>query len=159
MPPTKVIFLDIDGVICNLRNNLEQAENYGLHCQLDPVAINLINRLCFKTGAKVVISSSWASFHGLGATRLALEVAGMQNKYFHKDGMTPRESSDRGQQILDWLAKHPEIENFCILDDDNFDIRPYEKCEPYFVQTDGEEGLLLKDYKKCLKLLGSEDDL
>lgn len=53
----KVIFLDIDGVLCNLeqwKTHLPDNEH-----PFDPICVERLNRIIEKTGAEIVISSSW----------------------------------------------------------------------------------------------------
>lgn len=60
----KVIFLDIDGVLCSYRSSIA----YGgfpicldkNHIKkFDHVAVNLIKKLCHETKSKIIISSTW----------------------------------------------------------------------------------------------------
>jgi hypothetical protein len=53
-PETKIIFLDIDGVLNNSKWLKENKNN-----PIDPAAVNRINVIMQKTDAKIVISSSW----------------------------------------------------------------------------------------------------
>ena len=61
---TKVIFLDIDGVLNFERwyQNVDGRNPGNLNGEegdLDPECINRIIKICNETGAKVVISSDW----------------------------------------------------------------------------------------------------
>ena len=55
----KIIFLDVDGELTysNYRNS--ETEN------IDPEKVSLVKEICDRTGAKVVISSSWRMCDGI----------------------------------------------------------------------------------------------
>lgn len=135
----KIIFLDIDGVL----NVVAQGhDDYGaiFHTHF----MDNLKELIDKTGAKIVISSSWRKsglkeMQDLWATRnLAGEVIDVTpSLYLKKDGSIvfwndklqnhPTEkihgySVPRGCEIEYWLKneseKHGDIESYVILDDD-----------------------------------------
>src|SRR3546814_13573795 len=54
-PQTAVLFLDIDGVILSGRALWKS----GNHTYLPPQAVALLNEVCERTGARVVLSSTW----------------------------------------------------------------------------------------------------
>jgi len=56
----KVIFLDIDGVLCTMRSHFAYAEGKGgLMHDWDVISCLLLRRLCEKHNLKLIISSSW----------------------------------------------------------------------------------------------------
>jgi hypothetical protein len=57
----------------------------------------------------------------------------------------------RGVEISEWLAGHPEISDYVVLDDDIFDIAPHRE---HLVHTDSGTGISDSDIPKALKILG-----
>jgi hypothetical protein len=59
----KIIFLDIDGVLCTSRSHLSKHGRGGLMDAWDDVGALAIKRACeFGTNVKIVISSTWRKF-------------------------------------------------------------------------------------------------
>lgn len=139
----KVIFLDIDGVVnsgpfldshqsmipsrqkhhderaeCNRLVELAQCDGWA-H-DLQPSRVALLTELVKRTGAKVVISSSWRHNKSDEAIAGALRCFGFNGEVI---GHTPYGGHllTRGGEILAWLAEHQgeyDIESFVVLDDD-----------------------------------------
>jgi hypothetical protein len=109
--PATALFLDIDGVL-----NCETTPG-NLTERLDPVMIARLDEVVEATGAQVVISSAWR-FMGWQRVADLLKAAGMK----HADRIvdeTPRLlSMIRGHEIGEWLAEHPEVTQWAIVDDD-----------------------------------------
>lgn len=117
-----VIFLDIDGVICTtLSTRLSQLLRLPLERQLfDPLALFWLRWLVRRTGARVLLCSSW---------RDALEVddplcrtfIGNLYRCLERNGTpiaeaVPQLPGGKGAEIRAWLAEHPG-ERYVILDD------------------------------------------
>jgi HAD domain in Swiss Army Knife RNA repair proteins len=150
--PTKVLMLDIDGVLnsartCHVHGGPSEFEglpkgNGFPHSfdkedmkKFDHIAIGLIRQLCIETQCSIVLSSSWR----IGRT--AHECAnGLDLPIFDK---TPSLADVRGAEIKAWLDAHPEVETYAIVDDDSDML---ESQKDYFVQTDGQEGLSYKNF-------------
>jgi len=105
----KIIFLDLDGVICLDRPDI-----------LEPPQILNLKRILDETGAKVVLSSAWRN------RDTWLNSATEQLGYFGIQiySVTPRLLNTlsgpkyRWQEIQKWLNEHQEIGHFAIIDDD-----------------------------------------
>lgn len=120
-----VIFLDIDGVLCTtLSTRLSTLLRLPPERQIfDPLALFWLRWLVGRTGARIVLCSSW---------RDALEVddplcrAFIGNLYsaLARNGTpisdaAPRlPSGDKGEEILAWLADNP-CSRYVVLDDHN----------------------------------------
>ncbi|MDC7248564.1 MAG: HAD domain-containing protein [Sphaerochaetaceae bacterium] len=147
----KLIFLDIDGVLNHelwarerlLRHQGEAESDYEYYRNFfDPNAIDLLNTIVEKTGAKVVVSSSWRTGRTVEQLRELLgvmdfkgEVIGKtpnlyfeKRKYPHGDGkeMHYNYSVPRGCEIKAWLEMNKSIlgekmskVRYVILDDDS----------------------------------------
>lgn len=150
---TRVLFLDIDGVICTDRAYFASAQdrNKSILRTWDPVSIKLVERLCLDFDLKVVISSTWR--HGNRDVPLMLLTHGFCGE-FHKDDKTPAKLSgtSRGHEIRMWLDKHPEVTQFVIIDDSTDGIRGTE-LQKFHVETHVEDGFLTHNYKHAVQLL------
>lgn len=148
----KIIFLDIDGVL-NSEQFYDKYANGGERPDhpdddFDPDAIELLFNYIEKHDLHLVITS-WRestlkqTLCFFGETRmgkLCPRIIGQTCRRF--DGM-------RGKEIDMWLENRPEIDEFVIIDDDNFDIHQ----KDHLVQTDPMYGLTKEDLEKCSKIL------
>lgn len=128
----KILFLDIDGVL-NYSGFFKGLGEYaGLtrldQCiaTIDPAAVAHLNAIVGLADAKVVISSSWRYGTPLPTIRAALQHHGFLGDII---GQTPKHipgnrGSHRGTEIAAWLAEHPRVSGFVILDDDS-DMEPH----------------------------------
>ena len=174
---SKVIFLDFDGPVIPMRawawnrfldkKRLEanKGEDSGrwIHLQkMDPCAVYMILDILDKTGAKLVISSSWRR---LGRERIN-EVLGFNDidpeAVLHEDWRTSVEQDEpdflsaegpsqykgltRSERIQNWINNHPEITHWCWLDDMNMDL-------PNGVRVCMWDGFMFTDYRKMLNKL------
>lgn len=159
---TKICFLDIDGVLNSEQYYLEKSQHkrwnefeekyenehiaFGL-ANIDPKAVELLNKLTESTGAKIVVSSSW---RGDSTLQTIFTLAGIKEPIY---GETPRlYSRYRGQEIQQWLDKH-KCNKYVILDDDR-DF--FDSQLPYFVHTDWKIGLTESDISKAINILNNE---
>lgn len=144
----KVLFLDIDGVLNSARTcvafNGYPFEVDGHHrAMFDEVSLGLIRGLCAKGGVSIVVSSAWRTTHNWDLIGRALELPTIDR--------TPSLPKTRGDEIQHWLDAHPDCKHYAIVDDDP-DMLPEQT--PYFVQTDGRNGLMWDDFKKLCSLFG-----
>lgn len=120
----KIVFLDIDGVLysgraavlpANLQLAAQQGNKDGRHsmrdvaekCEFDPCAIALVNRLCARTSAKIVVHSNWRRNVGGDITRRKLIEQGIDEGHLHDDWACPMKfSSSKGYDIHTWLDDH-----------------------------------------------------
>ncbi len=153
----KVIFLDIDGV---LNSNRSAAALGGMPWPgkknerdwhfFDPVAIGLLQRACKETGAVCVLSSSWRNLMSLTDIQELAQHLGVSIV----DRTKPSAGDEpRGQQIQEWLLRHPHVVKWAIIDDDGDML----DCQiPNFVRTTFTEGMLFAHYMELTKILGIE---
>lgn len=160
----KVIFLDIDGVLNSekwfiyLKKHKLPRINHEM--LLQDKSIRLLAKLCKKTGADIVLSSTW---------RVDEEAVENVAQQLAKCGLylidkTPVFSGNRGEEIAKWLAdyvlkarpkvedrfgKEPTIDKICIIDDDE----DMGYLMPSLVKTDWRHGFTHRDYRKAYKLL------
>ena len=108
----KVLFLDIDGVV----NKVDTHTRYRDSVAIDPFLAFRIGKIVVETGCQVVLSSAWRLFPDL---RRAVDeyVTDILD-------VTPIAAGDfRGDEVRAWLADHPEVTRYAILDDGN-DFHP-----------------------------------
>lgn len=158
----KTIFLDFDGVLNNMH---KRAENQLLIKRsssmldlehLDLTNVSNLNDLVARTGAKVVISSSWRI---LDSMERLVEVLRDHDFKGEVIGVTPRlhrtpdgEVRVRGDEIQAWLdAQVEKPQSFVILDDDSDMTHLME----FLVQTDDDFGLTQGDVERAVKVLNS----
>jgi len=161
----KVIFLDIDGVM-NGQNFYERTKKFK-YWMFDPNAVKFLNKLVKKTGAKIVISSSWRKGKKKSyfkkifkKNKIKAEVIGMTDVLHFKNW---NRSVFRGCEIQKWLDDHAiEIDDhtnslkrskYVILDDD-VDMLFYHRNN--FVNTYELSGFDEEAYNQALKILINE---
>ncbi len=144
----KVLFVDIDGVLLSTRSCIAQGgpptkENPTDPRLLDPVALGLLRKLCFETGAQVVVSSSWRERHTREELEAMLEMPVL--------GVTPvLDGEGRSEEVNAWLRAHGNVERYAIVDDEpQFDAVHQKRL----VLTDFEDGLLWQHYRQLMALL------
>lgn len=160
MTNLKIIFLDIDGVLCTRRSHLAYAGG-GIWSHWDPTACALLKKVLDKHEAKLVISSTWRRKqhqqlltdrlheHGLYKYLLTGEMKGSHTPFdIVEDSGNPfRQKATRGREIDHFLKFHPHITDYRILDDDS-DMLEYQKR--FFIHTDGNEGMTAQNMRDLL---------
>jgi hypothetical protein len=167
----KIVFLDIDGVLnhTQTRHAVVPTVEEPLPIPIAPECLARLNRLIAETGAKIVISSSWRNYarseeldlgaalvrHGLCADvigetpDLANDRAWLDNWHVAKGKPFDFELLERGWEIAEWIAAHPEVTGFAILDDcSDMDV-----LKPWLVRTHPIDGLDDPDVERAKWLL------
>ena len=164
-----VIFLDFDGVL--------DTKHYNSYEDIEK-RIKLLSEICKENDSKVVIEAS--SKNAVDEETLEVEeyaewikfIFKMFNKYgIECIGRTPNvEKTDSKGSIIDiwkedeillYLSRHPEIEHFCVIDDDDQAIycsdldkvRDHLVKTIYFSDNPEEEGLLPRHKEEVAKKL------
>lgn len=119
----KIIFLDIDGVICV--NWMDFVDEFGHGFNKDYV--NNLQKIIDKTGAKIVLSSTWRKA-GLSNMQRMWEMRDLPGELID---VTPVFNTSRGEEIAEYLRENP-CDKYVIIDDDS-DFLPEQK--PFFVRT------------------------
>jgi HAD domain in Swiss Army Knife RNA repair proteins len=139
----KVIFLDVDGVL----NCKRTANPRKLPYVVDRRLLARFKRLLDRTGAKVVLSSTWR-----------YDPAGLFSaKHWGIPfiGTTPdMPKRPRRDEIRAWLKKHPKVTRFAVIDDEDDELDEL----PLF-QPSAAVGLTDKIVRGVVKYLdGTTDD-
>lgn len=136
-------------------------DEYGY--AFDPVTVKNLAHIIDKTGADIVISSSW-KFYGVAKLRKMWEIRNLPGTILD---ITPNTISDemllnanleefqlgvcRGNEIKEWLSRHKhEVSNYVIIDDFD-DMLPEQ--EDHAVLTDSLIGITGSDAEKAIMIL------
>jgi Swiss Army Knife RNA repair-like protein len=104
----RVIFLDIDGVLAPIR----EWDRYG---DLDRACIELLNEIVARSGADVVISSTYRHNRTVDELQAMLRAEGFAGSVRDKIPSDLR-GATRGEEIAAWLATH-DVFHYVIIDD------------------------------------------
>lgn len=146
----KVIFLDIDGGLDHYKATY-----------IDNRCLNLVKYIVHRTGAKLVLSSSWKEVVLYPQCCNEIDREFINHLLVHSGlpfiGTTPDIDEERRElEILQWLNNtHHEVESFVILDDLTFGF--LEVFPNQFVQTSGflKNGLTFRQARKAIKILNN----
>ena len=134
----KVIFLDIDGVL-NTNSDREISND----------KLKLLSELVSKTGADVVLSSSWRNWWNNPKTNIPGSFITKWKKQFLDNNLsitlTTELECPKNLSIEKFIIRH-DVKCFIVLDDEPIDISN-------LVQTNGDVGLTQSDCQKAVHLL------
>lgn len=147
----KYIFLDIDGVLCNQRQYKTGKLLSDGYPRFDNHCVKLLSILVEKTGALIVISSSWR--YGLSIEELQRAFKARKFKHWSNImGVTDvMPDSARGEEVKRFvmnLIDRGLMKSYVILDDDA-DFLP-SQLDNFVLTVDGLTGL---DVNKCISIL------
>jgi hypothetical protein len=170
-PP--VLFFDIDEVVCFGRVALAMPGGD----KIDPVSAAMIVRICEKTGARIVVTSTWrcspvrckAMFDAHGITPHlwspivlpdddADDVDDLRDHPSHDDDRdawrVQSQNSSRSAAIDHWLDLHPQVKVWAIVDDSFQDFDQHKLGR--LVHTDMMFGLGVREYSRAVRLLSGK---
>ncbi len=155
-PSTKLIFLDIDGV---LNSDSWLDEHGSLTC--DPANVRWLNHLVKSTGADIVVSSDWRKWMSWPELCSRLIAAGVAARLVGTTPVIESDSDDfgdalppRGHEVDLWLQTHEFPGTFVILDDRS-DLQPH---RGRLIQTHPDTGLTEPDFALAAALLDDESE-
>ena len=141
----KVLFLDIDGVVC-----LHKDKDWDNEEEIfDAACCRKLQEIVSATGCKLVLSSSWRLFpESIRSMFRQLKPFGITRENFL--GRTPLRG-ERGDEIMAYLKKRPQIETFVALDDEPF----YSSAFPQdrLILTRPESGITENVKNACIRKL------
>lgn len=146
----KLVFLDIDGVLNDEYQPMVDAYVNGqYHGFYSPVFVDRLNEITSKTGAEIVVSSTWRLGLSIDDLKSLCHNMGIQCKVV---GATPSMfKCKRGDEIEQYI-KHNPVDKYVILDDDT-DMKFSQKLF-HFVYINGYLGLQQPNVKRAIKILG-----
>ena len=145
----KILFLDIDGVLNSKIFYKYIYKREDTSSRFDPYCVILVKKLVEEFDLKIVITSTWR----VGSINRLIKELEENNfrDYLHKDWLTPVvRPASRGKEIGLWLDKHPEVQQYLILDD-NHKLLEYQMCK--FIQTNINLGMVQESYTQARNLL------
>lgn len=148
-----VLFLDLDGVI-GAGRVWAQNESKRWTCPagwLDPALIARLNRLVRRTGASVVLSTSWRRYLEREAVAGILRACGFTGRVIGATEVMGEGIERRHHEVERWLLDHPGVERWAALDDCEIDL-PVE----HFVRTHAVHGLTDADCDRVAAILAAE---
>lgn len=141
----KVLFLDIDGVVC-----LHKDKDWDNEEEIfDAACCRKLQEIVSATGCKLVLSSSWRLFpESIRSMFRQFKLFGITKENFL--GRTPLRD-ERGDEIMAYLKKRPQIETFVAVDDEPFYSRVFPKDR--LILTKPESGITESVKEACIRKL------
>ena len=141
----KVLFLDIDGVVC-----LHKDKDWDNEEEIfDAACCRKLQEIVSATGCKLVLSSSWRLFpESIRSMFRQFKPFGITRGNFL--GRTPLRG-ERGDEIMAYLKKRPQIETFVALDDERFYSRAFPQDR--LILTKPESGITENVKNACIRKL------
>lgn len=148
----KVLFLDIDGPVIPQRM---YALDGGSPIP-DPVFIDFMNQQLHKCehDVKIVIISVWRKYYEFELrNNVLLEIS----DYFHDDWKTKDlwhgdyGHKERPVEVQEWLQRHPEVDDFLIIDDEYYGEFDFWKNNS--INVDGRNGISFLQFQQIRKFL------
>lgn len=154
-PKMKVIFLDVDGVLNSdeYMNSIKHKNVIGVEREIDINKVKLLKQAVYKTGAKVVMTSS------IRHSKLGRDVRELLLREGMLVDVTPFLDEKRGYEIKTWIKENTGVEDFVILDDEVFESYDETLLNKLIKISDGNgmsfgEGLQPKDVSEIIRRLG-----
>lgn len=147
----KVVFLDIDDVLCSLKSSAATGgypHDFRDLYRFDQHALALLRKLCHLGDVRIVISSTWRLHF------TASEIAA--GLHLPVTDCTPHlPNQPRGAEIAQWLSENPNVTHWAILDDSTDML---EEQMGNFVHVEGEDGMRLRDFRRLMQILDVDYD-
>ena len=156
----KIIFTDVDGVLNTSRTQRRLCVS-DTHMFVDTRKVLRLRDIVERTGAKLVLSSSWrlgAMPNSLCLDREALRELAAEFRRVRCplwSDVTPYlPRAKRWQEINAWLMNH-DIDDFIILDDVGEELKPF---TDKLVLTNMHDGLTKERAELAVKMLGEVEN-
>ena len=128
-----VVFLDVDGVLNTRKTVISSPDG---HIGVDDTRIEILaNAIRKYGGGDIVLTSDWKNVRiggDLDYLKVKLAEHGLEISATTKDHW-----SNRGQGIQDYLVEHPEIDEYVILDDYQYDFEDFPGLWERLLVTNG----------------------
>lgn len=160
----KAIMLDIDGVL----NCEDTTDTIGYYIGIEDAKVALLKKIVDSTDAKIVLSSTWRLGFDNKGHRLEGHIPYLKEKLgkfgleiYDKTEQLTRDGGCRGKEIHEWLTRHPEVDQWVVLDDEWFiDFNMYDiprhHVQTYFYTYHGVGGLTEEGVEQAIKVLNGE---
>lgn len=159
----KIVFLDIDGVLNNADDSDPHTYKDGCYFY-SPACVTRLNNITDKTGAKIVVSSTWRLGKTVEQLQAQLLEMGVTGDVIDKTCSLAHLDGYRGNEIIKWVKDnedllgyhHYNFKEYVILDDDS-DMLLWQKDN--FVHTDGYRGLTDSDVYDAISILNNMENV
>lgn len=153
-----VLFLDIDGVVCTtLSTRINTLLRLPPERQVfDPLALFWLRWLVGRSGAKIVLCSSWRDALTVDDPLCRAFITNLYDRLARNgtpvmDAAPQLSNGDKGEDILAWLLENP-CQNYVVLDDhDCFRLGP--QVRSHWIPVPENRGLRRREAKAALRLL------
>lgn len=156
----KIIFLDIDGVLNCVTSGSRSPSGFK---GIDEDKVKLLRQIADKTGALIVLTSTWKSEWDIDPEACSPEGRYLSQKLRRQQLRILDKTmfmDKRGTGIRQWLAEHPKVTSWVVLDDDIFADYERQGILPHLVQTSYfQQGLTQEHVQKAIDILLSEEPL
>lgn len=162
---SKVIFLDIDGVLNSNFWETTRTKELSDGTLIDADKIALLGDLVHRTGARIILHSGWRFWYDADCKPLRAESQRLSDMLAAEGmtiaGVTPDLTTEeirrtrkvslvKVQEILAWIAQHPETTGWVVLED--LDLHN-EEVTRHQVMTDQTVGLTKADVETAVRIL------
>lgn len=149
--PTRVVILDIDGVVIPATQMLVDPMS-ACDRIMPATTIACLNRLCERTGARIVFNTTHnGTWPDVPDIEVAMVNHGLAPEHLHPtDLRTSYPWKPRDVAVTEWLERHPEIEQWVAFDDAAF------TDDERLILVDQEAGLHLGHVNKALIAFGQK---
>lgn len=131
-----VVFLDVDGVL-NTRTTCQRSPDG--YTGIDDARVDVLSKTINKYGGgDIVLTSDWKDMRETDDDYIYLQSKLSQYGLFIF-GRTTGGRHDRGRGVMEYINEHPEIEDYVILDDCEFDFQDYKNLWERLLLTNGIE--------------------
>lgn len=150
MTDTPIIFLDFDGVIGAGRVWAQNETKRWTSPAgwLDPALIARLNRLVRRTGADVVLSTSWRKYLTPRSTVAVLRACGFTGRVIGATEVMGEGVEQRHREVERWLRERPAVTRWAAVDDCEIALPPER-----FVRTHAVHGLTDADVDRAIAIL------
>ena len=139
----KALFLDIDGVVCLHGKNANEDEIF------DGASCRRLREIIDVTGCKLVLTSSWRLFpESIRLMFRQFKPFGITKEKFL--GRTPLRD-DRGDEVMAYLKRRPQIDRFVALDNQAFCSKEFP--QERLILTKEESGITEEIKVRCIAIL------
>ncbi len=154
----KVIFLDVDGVL----NCAFSRSRCGMFTGIDSRKVKALRQIVEQTGARLVLTSTWKEDWQRLDKESQTEAGDYLDRKLKRERLALYDKTEdygrmRGKEIREWLARHPGVEAWVVLDDEIFEDYEEQGILGHLVRTvyEAEDGGLQQEHvRQALELLG-----
>lgn len=145
----RVVFLDFDGVFTLTYGRAAKVDSY-----VKALAVAFLDSALTELGIRIVVSSSWRIGEDYLRLSTYLDLAGFKAQ-LHDDFKTKSGGGFRGDEVREWLSRHPEVTEWVIVDDE---IDFHEDQLDRLVHVDMFEGFGARDYGRLKSVFETVKD-